>query len=92
MKKIAWIGTGVMGNAMVSHLINAGYSCELYNRSQEKMLNLKDKAKLCSSIKDAIQDADVIFTMVGYPKDVYEVYCSEEGILNHCKKMPYASI
>ena len=86
MKKIAWIGTGVMGNAMVSHLINAGYSCELYNRSQEKMLNLKDKAKLCSSIKDAIQDADVIFTMVGYPKDVYEVYCSEEGILNHCKK------
>ena len=47
MKKIAWIGTGVMGNAIVSHLINAGYSCALYNRSQEKMLNLKDKAELC---------------------------------------------
>ena len=43
MKKIAWIGTGVMGNSMVSHLIDAGYPCSLYNRTKEKMLNLKDK-------------------------------------------------
>ena len=86
MKKIAWIGTGVMGNAMVSHLINAGYSCNVYNRSIEKMLNLKDKAKLCESIKEAVYDADVIFTMVGYPKDVNEVYCADYGIFNHCKE------
>lgn len=86
MKKIAWIGTGVMGNAMVSHLIDAGYSCNVYNRSKEKMLNLKDKAKLCESIQETISDADIIFTMVGYPKDVSEVYCAEYGIFNHCKK------
>jgi len=86
MKNIAWIGTGVMGNAMVSHLISAGYSCSVYNRSKEKMLNLKDKAKLCDSIQEVVQDADVIFTMVGYPKDVREVYCSDYGIFNHCKK------
>lgn len=86
MKKIAWIGTGVMGNAMVSHLINAGYTCNVYNRSKEKMLNLKDKAKLCESIKEAVYDADVIFTMVGYPKDVNEVYCADYGIFNHCKE------
>lgn len=86
MKKIAWIGTGVMGNAMVSHLINAGYSCNVYNRSKEKMLNLKDKAKICDSIQETVSDADIIFTMVGYPKDVNEVYCADYGIFNHCKK------
>lgn len=86
MKKIAWIGTGVMGNAMVGHLIDAGYECSLYNRSREKMLNHQGKAIICESIKDALKDADIVFTIVGYPKDVEEVYCSEEGIFNHCKK------
>lgn len=86
MKKIAWIGTGVMGNAMVMHLIEAGYTCSVYNRSREKMMNLKDRATLCNTIEEAVKDADVIFTIVGYPKDVREVYCSEFGIFNHCKK------
>lgn len=86
MKKIAWIGTGVMGNAMVTHLINAGYTCSLYNRTKEKMMNLQDMAILCDTIADAVKDADVVFTMVGYPKDVREVYCAEHGIFNHCKK------
>jgi len=86
MKKIAWIGTGVMGNAMVGHLIDAGYDCSLFNRSREKMLNHQVKAIICESIKDAVKDADIVFTIVGYPKDVEEVYCSEVGIFNHCKK------
>lgn len=86
MKKIAWIGTGVMGNAMVTHLINAGYTCSLYNRTKEKMMNLKDKAILCDTISDAVKDADIVFTMVGYPKDVRDVYCADNGIFNHCKK------
>lgn len=86
MKKIAWIGTGVMGNAMVGHLIEAGYVCKLYNRTHTKMLNYQDKAVLCDSVVDAIKDADIIFTMVGYPKDVEEIYCSENGIFAHCKK------
>jgi len=86
MKKIAWIGTGVMGNAMATHLINAGYTCSLYNRSKEKMMNLIDKAILCDTIAEAVNDADIVFTMVGYPKDVREVYCAEHGIFNHCKK------
>lgn len=86
MKKIAWIGTGVMGNAMVTHLINAGYTCSLYNRTKEKMMNLQDMAILCDTIADAVKDVDVVFTMVGYPKDVREVYCAEHGIFNHCKK------
>jgi 3-hydroxyisobutyrate dehydrogenase len=40
MKKIGWIGTGVMGNAMVQHLIKAGYEVNIYNRTQSKTDNL----------------------------------------------------
>lgn len=86
MKKIAWIGTGVMGNAMVGHLIDAGYTCYLYNRTKAKMLNHQDRAIICNSIKDAVKEADIIFTIVGYPKDVEEVYCSKEGIFANCKR------
>lgn len=85
MKNIAWIGTGVMGNAMVEHLIDAGYNCYLYNRTQAKMLNHQNRAILCNSIKEAVKEADVIFTIVGYPKDVKDVYCSKDGIFEHCK-------
>jgi len=86
MKKIAWIGTGVMGNAMVGHLIDAGYECSLYNRSMDKMMNFVGRARITETIKDVVKDADIIFTMVGYPKDVQEVYCAENGIFNHCKE------
>lgn len=86
MKKIAWIGTGVMGNAMVGHLIDAGYICYLYNRTKAKMLNHQDRAIICNSIKDAVIEADIIFTIVGYPKDVEEVYCSKEGIFANCRR------
>lgn len=86
MKKIAWIGTGVMGNAMVGHLIDAGYECSLYNRSKDKMMNFIGRARISETIEDAVKDADIIFTMVGYPKDVHEVYCADNGIFNHCKK------
>lgn len=86
MKKIAWIGTGVMGNAMVSHLINAGYPVSIYTRSKEKAENLKDRANVYDSVGDAVKDADVVITMVGYPKDVKEVYTGVNGVFENAKK------
>lgn len=38
------------------------------------------------TIAEAVTDADVIFTMVGYPADVEQVYLGEEGIFAHAKK------
>ncbi len=70
--KIAWIGTGVMGYPMVNHLIEAGHECAVYNRSLNKTNGLN--ARICTSIKEVVKDAEVIFTMVGYPKDVKESY------------------
>ena len=69
--KIAWIGTGVMGESMAGHLLDAGHELYVYNRTVSKTENLvKRGAKLLTEIKDAPLNADVVFTMVGYPKDV----------------------
>lgn len=86
MKKIAWIGTGVMGNAMVSHLIDAGYTVSIYTRSKAKAENLKDRATVYDSIAEAVKDADVIISMVGYPKDVESVYAGDQGVFRFAKK------
>ncbi len=83
--KIAWIGTGVMGNAMVQHL-TPNYEVKVYNRSKEKMLNLVNEATLTDSIQECVQDCDFIFTMVAYPKDVEEIYLGKDGIIEHAKR------
>jgi len=70
---IAWIGTGVMGHKMVSHLVGKGYNISVYNRSPEKTLGLDSQIKVCHSIKDTVTNADIVFSIVGYPQDVEEV-------------------
>ena len=85
--KIAWIGTGVMGESMASHLMDAGHELYVYNRTKSKTDNLVSRgAKLLSEVKDAPKFADVIFTIVGYPKDVEEVYLGENGLITTAKK------
>ena len=74
MKHIAWIGTGVMGHAMVSHLIKAGYPISIYTRSKNKAMDLSSSAQVFDSLEEAVKDADIIITMVGYPSDVEAVY------------------
>lgn len=78
---IGWIGTGIMGLSMCSHLMNGGYKAVVYNRTAAKAQSLVDKgAKLCATPMDVAKQSDIIFTMVGYPKDVEEVYFGETGI------------
>ncbi|MDQ0362880.1 NAD(P)-dependent oxidoreductase [Breznakia pachnodae] len=84
MMKIAWIGTGVMGKAMIAHLIDAGHELHVYNRTVAKMDDIPTPYKY-TSIKDCVKECDIVFTMVGYPKDVEEVYFND-GILDYAKK------
>ena len=87
MKKVAWIGTGVMGGNMMMHVHHAGYEVRAYNRTKEKALPyVQEGILLCDSIAECVQEADIIFTIVGYPKDVEEVYTSEQGIFAHAQK------
>jgi 3-hydroxyisobutyrate dehydrogenase len=86
-RTIGWIGTGVMGASMVGHLHNAGYKCIVYNRTKEKAEALLSKGvEWANSPGEVAAQSDVIFTIVGFPKDVREVYFNEDGILNSAKK------
>lgn len=85
--KIAWIGTGIMGKSMLRHLHKAGHTLSVYNRTLLKASNLiEEDIQVCTTIQDCIKEAQIIFTMVGYPHDVEEVYTKEQGIMRHAKK------
>ena len=82
MNKIAFIGIGVMGASIVKHLLNAGKDVTIYTRTKSKAEPLLALgAKWANSPAEASVNQQVIFTMVGFPSDVREVYEGEKGIL-----------
>ncbi len=89
MKKditLGWIGTGVMGASMAGHLQKAGYKCVVYNRTKSKAEGLiKNGAIWADSPAEVAAQSDVVFTIVGFPKDVHEVYLGATGILSAAK-------
>jgi len=84
--RVGWIGTGVMGSSMVGHLMAAGFSATVYNRSKAKAEPLLAKgAQWADTPKQVAENSDVIFTIVGYPADVREVTLGETGTLAGAK-------
>ncbi len=82
---VAWIGTGVMGQSMAGHLQKAGYRL-VHNRTKSKAERLiANGARWADSPGDAAAGADAIFTIVGFPKDVREVYLGAGGIVERAK-------
>ncbi|SFK44911.1 3-hydroxyisobutyrate dehydrogenase [Marinilactibacillus piezotolerans] len=83
MKKIGFIGTGVMGASIVKHLLSAGYEVNVYNRTKNKTDELVELGAIWKDTpKDIAQTSELIFTMVGFPEDVEEVYYSDNGIFS----------
>ncbi|MBC7826528.1 MAG: NAD(P)-dependent oxidoreductase [Chitinophagaceae bacterium] len=86
-KKIGWIGTGIMGNPMAKHLLNAGYKLNVYNRTRQKAEDLIDMgAAWYDTPADIAANSEVIITMIGFPKDVEECYFGDRGIFRQLKK------
>jgi len=80
---VGWIGTGVMGKSMCGHLLKAGFSVTIYNRSPEKTRELVAQGAAVASTPAAVaQASDVVFVMVGFPHDVREVILGEVGVLS----------
>ncbi|WHY79156.1 NAD(P)-dependent oxidoreductase [Neobacillus sp. WH10] len=87
---IGFIGTGVMGKSMARHLLHAGYSLVVYSRTKEKANDLLESGAMwADSPKKVAEKAKVIFTMVGYPTDVEEVFLGETGLVQHGKPGSY---
>ncbi len=87
---IGFIGTGVMGKSMASHLIKQGFKVIVYNRTKSKAEELiKQGAEWKGTVAEVASGTDVIITMVGYPSDVKEIYLGENGIIKNTKAGSY---
>jgi len=84
MTNIGFIGLGIMGGPMASHLSNNGYNLSVFNRSKEKSekwLTKNTKAKVCFSIKDVATDCDIIILCVGNDNDVRQVVDEAKNLI-----------
>src|SRR5918997_211920 len=80
--RVGWIGTGVMGRWMCQHLMTKGFQATVYNRSKEKAQPLLDAGATWADTPKAVaQNADLVFAIVGFPKDVREVFLGPDGAL-----------
>jgi 3-hydroxyisobutyrate dehydrogenase len=80
--RIGWIGTGVMGRWMCQHAISKGYAATVYNRTKDKLQPLLELgAKAAVTPKAVAEQSDIVFAIVGFPKDVREVFLGAEGAL-----------
>lgn len=86
MRKIGFVGVGIMGKSMVRNLMKAGFELHIYARKKEKAADvITEGAIFHESIAACVQNCDTVITIVGYPKDVEEVYFGDHGILNNAK-------
>src|SRR5215813_4506930 len=80
--RVGWIGTGVMGRWMCQHLMAKGYAATVYNRTKDKAQPLLDAGAAWADTPRAVAEkADVVFAIVGFPKDVREVFLGTNGAL-----------
>ena len=85
-QKIGFIGLGIMGAQMAAHICRAGHSLYVYTRSKQKADDLITMgARWCNSPKEIAQTCEIIFTIVGFPNDVREVYFGENGLIANAK-------
>ena len=84
--KIGWVGTGVMGRWMCQHVMDLGYTAMIFTRTKSKADPLlKAGATWADSPAEVAESSDIIFTIVGFPEDVRQVYLGENGILTMAK-------
>lgn len=90
MKKIGFIGVGIMGKSMVRNLMKNGFELHIYARKRKKVEDvIKEGAIFHETIGECVSDVDAVITIVGYPKDVEEVYLAPGNIFDSAKPGTY---
>lgn len=83
---VGFIGTGVMGASMAGHLIDAGFDVRVYSRTMSKTAPLVERgAKAAASPAQIAAECDMVFSIVGFPTDVEEIYLGEGGLVANAK-------
>ena len=82
MRKVGFIGVGIMGKSMVRNLMKAGFELHIYARNRAKVEDVIGEGALFhDSIAACVKGCEAVITIVGFPQDVEEVYFDEGGIL-----------
>lgn len=90
MKKIGFVGLGIMGKSMTRNLMKAGYELHIYARTKAKVEDvISEGAVFHDSVGLCAAEVEAMISIVGYPADVEEVYFGENGILNSAKPGTY---
>ncbi len=84
--KVGFIGVGIMGEPMAGHLLHAGYSLIVHNRTRQKAEGLIARgARFSDDVRGVAVESDVVITIIGYPRDVEEVYLGDGGLVRHAR-------
>ncbi len=87
IKKIGFIGLGLMGKPMARNLIKAGYELTVHNRSRQAVEELAaEGAKAAFAPKEAAAGSDVIITMLPEDADVRKVVTGENGVMEGLRR------
>lgn len=90
MKKIGFVGLGIMGKSMTRNLMKAGYELHIFARTRAKVEDvIREGAIFHPSVGECVEEVEAMISIVGYPADVEEVYFGEKGILNSAKPGTY---
>jgi 3-hydroxyisobutyrate dehydrogenase len=82
LPRIGWIGTGVMGLSMCGHVLAKGYPVTVSTRTKSRARPLLDKGAAWADTPVQVgANSDIVFTIVGFPSDVREVYFGGDGLL-----------
>ena len=82
LTSLGWIGTGIMGRSMCGHLLAKGYPVTVFSRTKARADGLVEQgARWADSPGQVAAAADIVFTMVGFPADVRDVYFGEAGVV-----------
>lgn len=82
MKKISFLGLGVMGYPMAGHLVKQGYEVTVYNRTTQKAEDWRTEfgGQVALTPAQAASDADVVFMCVGNDNDIKQVVMGDSGV------------
>ena len=82
MRKVGFIGVGIMGKSMVRNLMKAGFELHIYARNRAKVEDVIGEGALFhDSIAACVKGCEAVITIVGFPQDVEVVYFDDGGIL-----------
>jgi len=81
--RVGWMGTGVMGKSMCGHVISKGYQVTVYNRTKDRARELIEAGAVWADTpRQVAEKSDMVFAIVGYPRDVREVFLGAQGALS----------